>query len=173
TGSGRFAAVFTVQSILEPTSMNWKLGSPVWESPLTMGTCVPARSEACLPKCQKATLHTVWCMCTLFSMKGSPRIRIDLNSAIPATRQITDALRVQLVEGTLKPGASLPSVRRAAMELGVHFNTVAEAYRMLASEGWLDLKHGRGAIVVDREGPTASKAELAVYRRRLRELISQ
>ena len=60
------------------------------------------------------------------------------------------------------------------MELGVHFNTVAEAYRVLAAEGWLDLRHGRGALVVDREPPAAaSRTDLAEYRRRLRELISQ
>ncbi len=106
-------------------------------------------------------------------MRQTPRIRIDLESSIPATRQIADALRVQLVEGTLRPGTPLPSVRRAAMELGVHFNTVAEAYRQLAAEGWLDLKHGRGARVVDREPQAASRADLADYRQRLRELISQ
>jgi GntR family transcriptional regulator len=107
-------------------------------------------------------------------MANAPRIRIDLDSPIPATRQIADALRVQLVEGALAPGTELPSVRRAAMELGVHFNTVAEAYRMLAAEGWLDLKHGRGARVQERTPPaTASRDELVQYRRRLRELISQ
>jgi len=60
------------------------------------------------------------------------------------------------------------------MELGVHFNTVAEAYRVLAAEGWLDLRHGRGARVVERKPPAAaSRTDLADYRRRLRELISQ
>jgi DNA-binding transcriptional regulator YhcF (GntR family) len=104
----------------------------------------------------------------------SSRIRVDLNSDIPATRQIADALRVRLVEGTLRPGTELPSVRRAAMELGVHFNTVAEAYRLLAAEGWLDLRHGRGARVVERKPPAAaSRTDLADYRQRLRELISQ
>jgi GntR family transcriptional regulator len=107
-------------------------------------------------------------------MKGPPRLRIDLDSLIPATRQIADGLRMQLVEGALLPGAQLPSVRRAAMELGVHFNTVAEAYRVLAAEGWLDLRHGRGARVIDREPPAAiTQTDLADYRRRLRELISQ
>jgi DNA-binding transcriptional regulator YhcF (GntR family) len=100
-------------------------------------------------------------------------IRIDLNSPIPATRQIADALRVELVEGRLKPGDELPSVRRAAIDLGLHFNTVAEAYRQLAAEGWLDLKHGRGARVADRKKPTAASREtVADYRQRLRELIS-
>jgi len=60
------------------------------------------------------------------------------------------------------------------MELGVHFNTVAEAYRLLAAEGWLDLRHGRGATVVERTKPTAAtQNEVADYRQRLRELISQ
>ncbi len=92
-------------------------------------------------------------------MAGAPRIRIDLNSPVPATRQIADGLRVELVEGRLKPGDYLPSVRRIAMELGVHFNTVAEAYRVLASEGWLDLRHGRGATVVERTQPAHGNAE--------------
>ena len=107
-------------------------------------------------------------------MAGDPRIRIDLTSPAPATRQIADALRVELVEGRLKPGSDLPSVRRIAMELGVHFNTVAEAYRMLAAEGWLDLRHGRGAKVVARTPPpTATRSEVADYRQRLRALVSQ
>jgi DNA-binding transcriptional regulator YhcF (GntR family) len=101
------------------------------------------------------------------------KIRVDLNSPIPATRQITDALRVELVEGRLRPGDELPSVRRAAIDLGLHFNTVAEAYRQLANEGWLDLKHGRSARVADREQPAATRETVNGYRQRLRELISQ
>ena len=65
------------------------------------------------------------------------KIRIDLNSDVPAYRQIVDAIRVLLVNGELQVGTGLPSVRRLAMELGVHFNTVGEAYRELAQEGWL------------------------------------
>jgi GntR family transcriptional regulator len=100
-------------------------------------------------------------------------LRIDPTSSAPVVRQIADQLRVLLVEGTLKPGAALPPVRRLAMELVVHFNTVAEAYRLLAAEGWLDLRHGRGAMVVERETPSASGQEVAGYQKRLRELVSQ
>ncbi|MEP7352456.1 MAG: GntR family transcriptional regulator [Acidobacteriota bacterium] len=101
------------------------------------------------------------------------KIRIDPDSPVPATRQIADAIRVQLVEGNLKPGAELPSVRRAAIDLGLHFNTIAEAYRQLAAEGWLELKHGRSARVTDRKQPAASREAVAGYRQRLRELVSQ
>jgi GntR family transcriptional regulator len=102
------------------------------------------------------------------------KIRIDLNSPVPAYRQIVDAIRVLLVEGTLLPGAQLPSVRRLAMELGVHFNTVGEAYRTLADEGWLDLHHGRSAVILDRAQRSAAPPErLLEFRDRLRGLIAQ
>jgi DNA-binding transcriptional regulator YhcF (GntR family) len=107
-------------------------------------------------------------------MAGGPKIRIDLSSPAPAYRQIVDAIRVQLVDGVLKPGSDLPSVRQLAMELGVHFNTVGEAYRQLAEEGWLDLKHGRGARVIERGAPvTASPARLEEFRTRLRSMVAE
>jgi DNA-binding transcriptional regulator YhcF (GntR family) len=60
------------------------------------------------------------------------------------------------------------------MELGVHFNTVAEAYRQLAAEGWLDQKHGRGAIVLDRIAPAeVESGRLEDFRQRLRGLVAQ
>jgi GntR family transcriptional regulator len=107
-------------------------------------------------------------------MAAPPKIRIDLNSPVPAYRQIVDGMRVLLVEGTLAPGSDLPSVRRLAMELGIHFNTVGEAYRTLADEGWLDLRHGRGAKVIARGAPgTASAERVQEFRAQLRNLVAQ
>jgi GntR family transcriptional regulator len=102
-------------------------------------------------------------------------ISIDLSSSVPAYRQIVDAMRVQLVEERLKPGQMLPTVRRLAMELGVHFNTVAQAYRELAGEGWLDLKHGRGAMVIQRETPEKglNSETPNPFGERLRELVAR
>ena len=107
-------------------------------------------------------------------MPPSAKIRIDLNSQVPAYRQIVDAMRVLLVDGTLPPGSDLPSVRRLAMELSVHFNTVGEAYRTLAEEGWLDLRHGRLATVIARGSPGAAPPErLQEFRAQLRNLVAQ
>ena len=102
-----------------------------------------------------------------------PKLKVDLSSPIPAVRQIADNLRVLLVNGQLGPGARLPSVRRVALELNVHFNTVAEAYRELAAEGWLDLKHGRGAQVVEREVRSATRSQIIDFRQRLRQLAAR
>src|SRR5579871_3730867 len=96
------------------------------------------------------------------------RLRIDLTSPSPAYRQIVDGLRTFLVDGVLRAGDILPPVRDLAFELGVHFNTVAEAYRILAEEGWLDLKRRRGALVVERSSRAADPHKRQQFGQRLR-----
>jgi GntR family transcriptional regulator len=101
-------------------------------------------------------------------------LSIDLASATPVYRQIIDGLRVLLVNRRLAPGDSLPPVRRLALDLGVHFNTVAQAYRALADEGWIEIARRNGARVIERLMPDARQAELATdLQRRLGELIAE
>jgi GntR family transcriptional regulator len=76
------------------------------------------------------------------------------------------------MEGVLKPGDSLPPIRRLALDLGIHFNTVAEAYRALAQEGFLEIVHGHGARLVDRRSVSAGPEVRDDFRRRLRELVA-
>lgn len=105
---------------------------------------------------------------------NGPHISIDLESSIPVYRQIVDALRQHLVDGALQPGDLLPPVRQLALNLGVHFNTVAQAYRALSDEGWLDLKRRRGASVIGRERPSApDKERQRFYLQRLMELTAE
>jgi DNA-binding transcriptional regulator YhcF (GntR family) len=103
-------------------------------------------------------------------------IRIDTKSAVPVYRQIVDQLRVLIVEARLPVGRSLPPVRTLALELGVHFNTVAEAYRTLAQEKLVEISHGRRARVVDRSAAQPSvdtNKSAASFRKRLREMIAE
>ena len=101
-------------------------------------------------------------------------LRIDLKSSVPVYRQIVDGLRILLVNGDLHPGDQLPPVRRLATDLGVHFNTVAEAYRTLAEEGWLEIIRRSGARVIPREVPRGSDRDIAeCFQRRLRELVAE
>jgi DNA-binding transcriptional regulator YhcF (GntR family) len=86
-------------------------------------------------------------------------VTIDLSSPVPAYQQIAEGLRSVLLNGTIGPGDFLPPVRQLAVDLGVHFNTVAEAYRALAAEGWLDLRRGRGALVIERDTPPPPEPE--------------
>ena len=70
-------------------------------------------------------------------MTGAPILRIDLSSSVPAYRQIAGGIRTMLVAGGFGPGDLLPTIRQLATDLGIHPNTVAEAYRLLAEEGWV------------------------------------
>ena len=100
------------------------------------------------------------------------RLEIDVASPVPVIRQIVDQLRTRLVEGAVRPGEALPSVRRLAIDLGVHFNTVAEAYRALAEEGWLDVQQGRSVRVRERTKPAPLPATRERFRQRLRQLVA-
>lgn len=100
-------------------------------------------------------------------------LRIDLRHSTPAFRQIADGMRALLVNGAFKPGDYLPTVRQLAIDLAVHHNTVAQAYRLLAEEGWLELKRHRGARVIERRAQKASPASQRNFAQRLRELAAR
>lgn len=100
-------------------------------------------------------------------------IRIDVESTVPAYRQITDAIRAYLVTVRLAPGTRLPTVRQLAVDLSVHHNTVAQAYRELASEGWLELRRHRGATVRKRDEPVPAAGAEEVFCQQLRELVAK
>lgn len=60
--------------------------------------------------------------------------------------------------GLLKPGKRLLSIRRAAQELGVSKNTVAEAYDRLTAQGWVESRPGSGYYVRDIRRPARPAA---------------
>jgi len=107
-------------------------------------------------------------------MAETLRVSLDLESHTPAYRQIASDLRRHLVDERLKPGDLLPPIRQLALDLGVHFNTVALAYRLLADEGWLELKRRRGATVIARNTPRAvDRREVDGLLRQLGQIAAQ
>ncbi|QES46505.1 GntR family transcriptional regulator [Streptomyces venezuelae] len=75
-------------------------------------------------------------------------IRIDASSSQPLAEQIAASVRRALSEGTLRIGEKLPGAREAARLLGVNMHTVLRGYQALKAEGLIDLRAGRGAVVV-------------------------
>jgi GntR family transcriptional regulator len=100
-------------------------------------------------------------------------LRIDLNHPVSVYRQIADGMRILLVSAAFQPGDRLPTVRQLAIDLAVHHNTVAQAYRLLADEGWLELKRHRGAKVLERHARRATAASQENFSQRLRELMAR
>jgi len=75
-------------------------------------------------------------------------ITVDPEASTPVYRQIVSQLRRAIAAGEIGPGDPLPTVRQLAGDLGVNFNTVANAYRALADEGLVETHQGRGARVI-------------------------
>jgi DNA-binding transcriptional regulator YhcF (GntR family) len=106
-------------------------------------------------------------------MNRAVTLQVDLSSGAPAYRQIVDGIRLLMVNGELQPGDTLPTVRSLALDLGVHFSTVAEAYRTLSAEGWLELRRHHGAFVTERRSPAPAPEAHADFGIKLRQLIAQ
>jgi len=75
------------------------------------------------------------------------RITIDRNLEDPVYEQVAVQLRWLVASGALAPGTPLPSVRQLAGDLGVNLNTIARAYRLLESEGFLVIRDRAGVAV--------------------------
>jgi GntR family transcriptional regulator/MocR family aminotransferase len=88
----------------------------------------------------------------------------------PVHRQLYDAVRAKILDGSLAPGARLPSTRALAEDLRVSRSTVVRAFDQLAAEGYIDSTK-RGSTRVTRQlpdaltraaaAPTARKAPMA------------
>lgn len=74
---------------------------------------------------------------------------IDPRSPTPLWGQIAARVRVAVASGDLRPGEALPSVRELARRLRVNPATVAQAYRELAVEGFVETRHGAGTFVLE------------------------
>jgi GntR family transcriptional regulator len=62
-----------------------------------------------------------------------------------------------VASGEVSAGQELPSVRQLAGDLGIHWNTVARAYRRLAEEGLVAIRRGRSARVL-AQTPSSRRA---------------
>lgn len=83
-------------------------------------------------------------------------ITVNLDSPEPIEDQIRRGIHTAVARGAVRPGDPLPSVRQLAGDLGVHWNTVARAYRRLRDDGLLNV--GRGRTVTVRSGALNSNS---------------
>ena len=87
-----------------------------------------------------------------------------------AYEQIAAQIRDAIVAGALEPGAVLPGVRGLASDLGINFNTVARAYRLLEEQGFVRIRDRSGVEVV-RPADRPSRGQFAQLERELWELL--
>jgi GntR family transcriptional regulator len=84
-------------------------------------------------------------------------LQLDFHSGLPIYTQIVNQIQSQLVNGLLKPGDQLPTVRALALELRVNFNTVARAYRILDEARIISTQQGRGTFITEIPPPEVTE----------------
>ena len=77
-------------------------------------------------------------------------IVISNASDLPIYEQISSQIKALIMNGTLKEGELLPSIRVIAKELKVSVITTKRAYADLERDGFIEVVQGRGSFVSSR-----------------------
>lgn len=90
-------------------------------------------------------------------------ILISNSDSRPIYEQITHQIKNQIINGTLKEGDALPSMRVLAKELRISVITTKRAYEDLERDGFLITRAGKGSFV-------AARNESAIQEEHLRQM---
>lgn len=75
-------------------------------------------------------------------------IRIDQNSSIPISVQLSQQLSWLIASGEIKNGEKLPPASKMAAHLGIHLHTARSAYQKLKVNGLVEIHRGSGTTVL-------------------------
>ncbi|HET6545380.1 MAG TPA: GntR family transcriptional regulator [Rhodanobacteraceae bacterium] len=79
---------------------------------------------------------------------------ITWNDSTPIYRQLRDRVVAMILDGALKPGDPLPSVRQVAADFQINPITVSKGYQELVDENLVEKRRGLGMYV--NEGARAA-----------------
>ena len=74
-------------------------------------------------------------------------ITIDIDNPVPQFEQLIEQIKAAVVNGVLKPGDALPSIRQLANDLDLNSKTVAKAYKLLERDSIIEAKGYRGTYI--------------------------
>lgn len=74
---------------------------------------------------------------------------IEWSDGAPIYRQLKERVIAMMLDGVLKPGDALPSVRQVAADYQLNPITVSRAYQELADEALVEKRRGLGMFVTE------------------------
>lgn len=98
-------------------------------------------------------------------------ITIDKGSSRPYYEQLILSVKEAILQGILRPGDKLPSVRELAKELLMNPNTVAKAYKVLEMEQTLVTIKGKGTFVKAASDLPRDEVRVGQLKQKLEELV--
>ena len=72
----------------------------------------------------------------------------EWNDSQPIYRQIRDRMAAMILDGVLKEGDPLPSVRHVSAEYRINHLTVLKGYQQLVDEEVVEMRRGRGMFIL-------------------------
>lgn len=84
---------------------------------------------------------------------------ITWNDSTPIYRQLRDRVVAMILDGVLKQGDPLPSVRQVAGDFQINPITVSKAYQELVDENLVEKRRGLGMYVTDGARDALLKSE--------------
>lgn len=76
---------------------------------------------------------------------------IEFDNNMPIYVQIMNYMKKQIINGKLKPGDKIESVRDLAVELQINPNTIQRTFQELEREGIVETRRGLGRYVTSEE----------------------
>lgn len=76
------------------------------------------------------------------------QILINNHSSKPIYEQISNQIKILIMDGKLKEGEAIPTIRSLAKSLHISVLTVQKAYDMLQSDGFIETTTGKGCFVL-------------------------
>ncbi len=74
---------------------------------------------------------------------------VTWNDSVPIYRQLRDRVVAMILDGALKEGDALPSVRQVAADFQINPLTVSKAYQELVDEALVEKRRGLGMYVTE------------------------
>jgi len=87
----------------------------------------------------------------------------EWNDSQPIYRQLRDRVVAMILDGVLKEGDPLPSVRTVSSEYRVNPLTVLKGYQQLVDEGLVEARRGLGMFVKDGAAELLLQGERARF----------
>ena len=92
---------------------------------------------------------------------------------MPLYEQIQIQIKSQILNGQLKAGDGLPSIRSLAKELKVSIITIKRAYEELEKDGYLETVTGKGSFVASQNKERLKEVAMYEVESKLEEIIRQ
>lgn len=113
----------------------------------------------------------IYCTYNLSTVGGGVmEIIIKNSSSEPIYQQITSQIKAMIIDGTLKAGDTMPSMRNLAKSLHDSVITAQHAYEDLQKDGFIETVAGKGTFVSSQNKNFIREEQLRIIEQKIEDI---